>query len=95
MGSCVELDELLYLELLYTVLVNFNSNSNSSNSNNNREVLGNMAVLDTISGFYTNIWIVKAEGTTDVCWHHLHVVHITPLYSFECVPIETTCYKIA
>lgn len=34
----------------------------------------------------------EAEGTTDISCHHAHVVPITPLYSFEHVPIQTTLY---
>ena len=35
-------------------------------------------------------WVGEAEGTTDVSWHHLPVVHDSPLYSIEYVPSQTT-----
>ena len=55
-----------------------------------REVLGNTAVLGTRSGHNAKNWVGETEGITDVPWHHLHVVHIEPLYSFEHVPSQTT-----
>ena len=33
----------------------------------------------------------KAEVTTDISWHHLHIVHIAPLYFFEHAPSQTPC----
>ena len=42
------------------------------------------------SSAYKNIWVGKAEGTTDIFEHHLHVVHISLLYFFERVPNQTT-----
>ena len=45
-----------------------------------------MAVLGTSSGPYAKIWVGKAEGTTHVSEHDLHVVHIAPLYFFEYMP---------
>ena len=41
-----------------------------------RELLGNMTVLGTLSGPWTNIWVCETEGTTDISWHHLHVDHM-------------------
>ena len=49
-----------------------------------------MAVLGTSSRSYAKNWVGKVEKTTDVSWHHLHVVHIAPLYSFEHVAIQIT-----
>ena len=51
------------------------------------EVLGNTAVLGIRSGHYANIWI---DDSIDILLHHLHVVCITPLSSFECMPNQTT-----
>ena len=48
-----------------------------------REVIGNTAALDTSSTPYPKIWVGKEEGTTNISWHHLHVVHISPLLSFD------------
>ena len=53
-------------------------------------VLGNMAVLNTSSGPYANIWVGEAEGATDVSWYYLHVDGIAPLFSFEHVPSQIT-----
>ena len=55
-----------------------------------REVLRNTAVFGNSSGPYANIWVGKADGTTDVSWHHIHVVRITPPHSFKHVPRQTT-----
>ena len=52
----------------------------------------NMAEFGTSSGPYTIIWVGKAEGTTDVFWHHLHFAYITTRYSFEHIPTSQTTY---
>ena len=48
-----------------------------------------MGVPGTISGHYAKIWLGKTEGTTDVSWNNLYIVHILPLYSFERMPSKT------
>ena len=45
------------------------------------KVLGNTIVLETRPGPNAKIWVGKAEGITDIYWHHLCAVRIAPLYS--------------
>ena len=54
------------------------------------EVLGNMAVLVTGSGPYTNILVGEIEGTTDVSSHYLQVLPSARLYCFKHVSSQAT-----